>query len=114
MDNDHLATAVDWLDAYRSQDLEGVLSFFASDAALECACSGAQIVVGKAALRTYWRDQFSKLPAFSLEDLEPSESGATVGYRTPSGVLRIALQFNGNGQIVTAQCAHASHEPAAA
>ena len=104
MNTDHLAAAVDWLDAYRSQDLEGVLAFFANDAALECGCSGSKIVAGKAALRAYWQDQFCKLPASGLEDLEPSDTGATVDYRTPSGVLRIAMQFDDNGQIITARC----------
>ena len=103
--DDHLANAVDWLDAYRSQDLEGVLSFFASDAEVECGCSISKVVTGQAALRDYWQNQFRNLPAYGLVDLEPSLDGATIEYRTRSGVIRIAMHFDADGRISTAKCA---------
>jgi hypothetical protein len=38
MSFDPMAAAIDWLDAYRSSDLEFLLSMFADDAVVQCGC----------------------------------------------------------------------------
>lgn len=104
MKSDYPAIAVDWLDAYREKDLEGILAFFADDAMLECGCGGAKTINGKTGLRAYWKDRLAKLPASRLEAVVPSAKGATVEYRTPDGVVRIAMHFNDGGFIARAKC----------
>lgn len=102
--NDYPAIAVDWLDAYRAKDLNGVLALYTDDATLECGCGGAKVISGKSALRAYWKDRLAKLPASDLEAIVRSADGATVEYRTPDGVVRIAMHFNEHGLIARAEC----------
>lgn len=104
MNNNYPAIAVGWLDAYRAKDLDGVLAFYTDDATLECGCGGAKVISGKSALRAYWKDRLAKLPASDLEAVVRSVDGATVAYRTPDGVVRIAMHFNESGLIARAKC----------
>jgi hypothetical protein len=104
LNNNHPAIAVDWLDAYRAKDLDGVLALYTDDATLECGCGGAKVISGKSALRAYWKDRLAKLPASDLRALERSADGAMVEYRTPDGMVRIAMHFDESGLIARAKC----------
>lgn len=104
MNQDYTSIAISWLDAYRHKDLDRVLAFYTDDASLECGCGGSKVINGKAALRAYWEDRFAKLPASQLETLVRSSDGASVEYRTPDGIVRIAMHFDQSGFISTAKC----------
>ena len=51
---DPMAAAIDWLDAYRANDLSNV-ELYAPNASLECGCNGQITVSGRNALTKYWR-----------------------------------------------------------
>jgi ketosteroid isomerase-like protein len=50
---DAMATAVDWLDAYRAGDIESILNLFADNAGVECRCGTIKINNGRHALQAY-------------------------------------------------------------
>jgi len=49
---DPMAAAADWLDAYRSGDLETMLRMHADDSVIECGCCAMTTVTGKQGLRS--------------------------------------------------------------
>jgi ketosteroid isomerase-like protein len=82
MNFDEMAAAVDWLDAYRTGDIDAILNMFADDAVVECGCGGEMTGTGKDGIRTYWEQRLNHHPASDLDDLIPSSDGATVSYRS--------------------------------
>jgi hypothetical protein len=101
---DPMASAVDWLDAYRAADIEAILKLFADDAVVECRCAGAATITGKESLRVYWQQQFKNYLASDLDDLQPSNDGATISYRSHDGVVGAILEFDSSGRIKRLQC----------
>ena len=43
-----------WLEACKIGDVDSCLKFYASEATLECACSGTAVYSGRAAIQQYW------------------------------------------------------------
>ncbi|MGY4363521.1 ketosteroid isomerase-like protein [Bradyrhizobium sp. i1.7.7] len=76
---DPVAAAVDWLDAYRAGDIEAILRMYVDDSVTECSCDKVTIG-GRESLRSYWVRHLKKYPASRLDDLKPSEDGATILY----------------------------------
>ena len=70
---DPLAVAVDWLDAGKLGDLDGLLSQYDERATLECNCEGV-VLTGRQSLSAYWAPKLeSKLAAaFTLDDITPT------------------------------------------
>lgn len=68
-----LHIAEKWFEAFNAHDLEGLLSLYAEDARhfspklkkLRPETKGE--VVGKAALRSWWKDAFDRLPSLRYE-----------------------------------------------
>jgi hypothetical protein len=50
---DPLAVAIDWLDACRWGDLDGLLVLHDERAALKCDCEGV-VLTGRQSLSAYW------------------------------------------------------------
>jgi hypothetical protein len=50
---DPLAVAVDWLDAAKLGDLDGLLGLYDERATLECDCEGV-VLTGRQSLSAYW------------------------------------------------------------
>jgi hypothetical protein len=101
---DPMATAVDWLDAYRSATLS-IVDLYAPDAALECGCNGQTTVTGRSALTEYWRQRFVEKPAGELEGLQMAGDAAVLlSYKVPGGIVQATLKFNHAGEIVRTQC----------
>ncbi|OKO66879.1 nuclear transport factor 2 family protein, partial [Bradyrhizobium sp. AS23.2] len=98
MSFDPMAVAIDWLDAYRSGDIEIILALYADDAVVHYGCQRVT-VTGKEALRAYWADRLRKYPASDLDNLQPSQDGTVISYVTASGMISAALTFNTDGQI---------------
>jgi ketosteroid isomerase-like protein len=99
MSFDPMAAAIDWLDAYRSSDIELVLSMFADDAVVHCDCCAMTTLCGKESFRAYWTQRFQDCAASDLEDLQPSGSGTLISYVTRAGTVAADVQFDRDGKI---------------
>jgi hypothetical protein len=99
MSFDPMAAAIDWLDAYRSSDLEFMLSMFADDAVVQCDCSAMTTICGKESFRAYWAQRFQDCAASDLEDIQPSGSGTSISYITRAGTVAADVQFDRDGKI---------------
>jgi hypothetical protein len=104
---DPMAAAIDWLDAYRAATLS-IVDMYAADASIECGCSGATVLYGRASIAAYWRQRFVEKPAADLSDLQPEEAGVLVSYRVPSGIVSATLEFDATGKIRRSRCGPSS------
>ena len=84
---DPMAVAIDWLESYRTGDLEGLLDLYDEGASLECGCGGPKTSVGREALRAYWLLRLQEKPSSEFEDLSPVDDGVHLTYRTSSGLV---------------------------
>lgn len=103
MSFDPMATAVDWLDAYRAGDIEAILEMYAEDAVVYCGCDELTIT-GREGLRAYWAARMRKHPAAELDDLQPSHGGTVISYISGENVVNAVLAFNAAGKIKTLSC----------
>lgn len=103
---DPLAVTLDWLDACRRRDLDGLLDLCGERATLECD-SEAVVLTGRQALSAYWAPKLeSKLPAaFTLDNIMPTGDGVQVEYQSCEGKpVRIHFRFTPSGKIAHASC----------
>jgi hypothetical protein len=100
---DPMAAAIDWLDAYRAASFS-IVDMYAVDGAVECRCSGAKTLYGRAAINEYWRQRFADEPAGELIDLQIADGGIVVSYRAPYDVVQAFLRFDGEGKISHSRC----------
>ena len=100
---DPMAAAMDWLDAYRTGNIEAILEMYAADAVIECGCDKLA-VRGKEAVRAYWQQRIRNYPVAELDDLKPSEAGAQVCYASGDGIVAATLEFDGDGRIAVQRC----------
>ncbi|MGX4804464.1 nuclear transport factor 2 family protein [Bradyrhizobium guangdongense] len=102
---DPMASAVDWLDAYRANDLS-IDDLYTDDALILCGCGGEKAVSGSQNRKSYWSARFVEKPAGDLIDL--SERGGdvvAVTYRTSVDVVQAILSFDaGSGLISLHRC----------
>lgn len=101
---DAMALAIDWLDAYRANDLDLLISLYDDAGQLECGCGGQTVVVGKVALSEYWKQRFRDQPARELEDMQMAGDGIKLSYRTEDGVVSVILRYGSHGKILFSQC----------
>jgi hypothetical protein len=104
MSFDPMAAVVDWLDAYRSSDLETILDLYAADATLQCGCGGGTTITGQIAMKAYWVQRLRDYPASELDDLQPAREGATVTYLCNGFPVRCEFEFNSAKQISFHNC----------
>lgn len=100
---DALAAAVDWLDAYRSGDIDKIIAMYAENAVTGCRCDGLTIT-GEHGLRAYWQRRVQEYPASDLDDLRPDGDSAIISYITRHGSVGATIQFNAAGQIAFLRC----------
>ena len=103
---DPLAVAIDWLDAGKLGDLDGLLGLYDERATLECDCEGV-VLTGRQSLSAYWKPKLeSKLPAaFALSDMTPTGDGVQVDYQNCEGKpVRIHFRFTPSGKIAHTSC----------
>ena len=103
---DPLAVAVDWLDAGKLGDLDGLLSQYDERATLECNCEGV-VLAGRQSLSAYWAPKLeSKLAAaFTVDDMTPTGDGVQVDYQSCEGrPIRIHFRFAPSGKIEHTRC----------
>ncbi len=101
---DPMAVAIDWLEAYRAEDMEALLDLYDEGASLECGCGGRKIVVGREAIRAYWQLRFSEKPSSEFEEFAPLHRGIHFSYRIKSGVVKVLLDYNDDGKIERSRC----------
>jgi hypothetical protein len=106
MSFDPMATVVDWLDAYRSSDLESILGLYSDDATIECRCGGegGTTISGRHALRAYWEQRLRDHPASELDNLQPARDGAAITYLSHGSPVRSDFEFSAAGQITFQNC----------
>jgi hypothetical protein len=102
MSFDPMARAIDWLDAYRAADIS-IVSLYADDAAIECACERATFI-GYSAIESYWRRRFFQKPAGELVNLYMDDDAVALSYRTRDETVLAALRFDDSGRIVRTRC----------
>jgi hypothetical protein len=104
---DPFATAIDWLSACRARDLDRLMTFYAANATLDCACTGENICNGAGDLRTYWRKRLADpSPAtFTLQDIWPSGDATVLDYVSHNGQLvRSFFHFGDEGLVIHTRC----------
>ncbi len=104
MSFDPMAAVVDWLDAYRSGDLETILGFYAKDATIECDCSSGATINGHEALRAFWKQRLKDHPAAELDNLQPARAGVAITYVCHGAAIRGDFEFDIAGQIIFQKC----------
>ena len=103
---DPIAIAVDWLDAGKLGDLDGLLDLHDERATLECACEGVTLT-GREALSAYWVSKLNspEEDALTLADMILTDSGVRVDYQNHEGApVRIHFRFTPSGKIAHASC----------
>ncbi len=100
MSCDPMAAAIDWLDAYRSRDLDTLMSLFGDEAILECTCCVSETVVGKEPLRAFWPERFKDCGAsIEVHDLVPESDGASISYIARDELVMATLKLAPDGKI---------------
>lgn len=103
---DKMALVVDWLDACRNQDIEGLLDCYADNAGFECACESVTLS-GRVRLATYWRTRLGGPgpKAFGLEQILPHDDGVLLDYLNFEGKpARVVFNFDASGKIAHMRC----------
>ena len=103
---DPLGVAIDWLDAAKLGDLDGLLDLHDERATLECDCEGV-VLTGRQSLSAYWiRKLETKLaPAFTLDKMTPTGDGVQIDYRSCEGKpVRIHFRLTPSGKIAHSRC----------
>ena len=103
---DPLAVAVDWLDACRRGDLDGLLGLYDERTTLKCDCEGV-VLTGHQSLSAYWAPKLeSKLAsAFIPDNMTPTSDGVQVDYQSYEGKpVRMHFGFTPSGKIAHANC----------
>ena len=101
------AFAAEWIDAWNAHDLDRILEHYADDVVFESPASTritgdpSGRVVGKAALRDYWRQALERVPdlTFTLKAVYGGGGGVAIRYhssRTGRETVEV-LQFNEAG-----------------
>lgn len=99
MSFDPMAVIVDWLDAYRSSDLETIVGLYSDGATIECACGGVATISGRNALQAYWEQRFKNSPASELDNLQPARDGTAITYLSNGHLIRADFEFDAAGEI---------------
>lgn len=98
---DPMAAALDWLDAYRANDLS-IDDLYTDDAPILCGCGGEKAVSGSQDRKSYWSARFVDKPAGDLIDL--SDRGGdvvAVTYRTSVDVVQVVLSFDAESGLIS-------------
>ena len=101
---DPMAVAIDWLDAYRASRLDAMLNLYDDEACIECGCGGQTVLVGKPALKEYWKHRLAEQALLELEDIQPVGDTVALAYRTATGQVQIVFSFSASGRIARTHC----------
>ena len=109
------AFARDWVAAWNAHDIERVLAHYSEEvefrspfiAAFAGEASGR--LLGKAALRAYWRTALARLPdlRFELLDVLVGAQSLTLSYRGHRGLVAETFFFGEDGKVRSATTCYA-------
>jgi SnoaL-like domain len=102
---DEIAIVVDWIDACKRRDLNGLLDLYDEAAVVEC-CEGGTFR-GRSEMAQYWRPRLarSSAGAFEIDALSPEQGGVTLDYWGYDGMpMRTIFRFNDAGKIHLTAC----------
>lgn len=99
--------ADDWIAAWNAHDLERILSHYAEDVAFSSPIIAEMLgrpdgrLVGKDALRDYWRRALDRLPElrFTLTEVLRGANSVTLLYLGPKGLAAEWFRFAGDGMV---------------
>lgn len=108
--------AESWIAAWNAHDLDAVLAHcyedfeFSSPLIKQFANEPSGKLIGKNAVRAYWRIGLSRLPDlhFELVDVFAGVDCLTILYRGPRGLSAEVFEFDANGQVQRGQALYAS------
>jgi len=112
--------AHEWITAWNAHDLERILSHYSEDVALSSemvrTVTGRPeaTVVGKEALRQYWRQGLDRFPDLQFKPINayPGANSLVLVYHAVSGLVGAEfMRFNSDGKICEV---HAHYRPAGA
>ena len=116
--------AVEWIEAWNSHDLDRILAYYAEDVELTSPFvetvfgRGRRTVVGKAALRAYWRPIIAQYPDlhFVLHRAYAGVESVVLRYRSIQGLMSAeCMELDAAGKIRRVQAHYAlGPDPAAA
>ena len=101
---DPIAVAVDWLDAYRTAQIDHMIALYSPDAVIDCACGGNKTLYSDEDIAAYWRRRFKESPALELLDLQADGEAVVMTYRTSSGLVEALLDITEDGLITCCSC----------
>jgi ketosteroid isomerase-like protein len=104
MSFDPMAAVVDWLDAYRSGDLESILGLYSDMRDHRLRLRRCDDNNGRDALRAYWEQRLKDSPAADLDDLQPARDGVAITYVCHGSNVRADFEFDAAGQITFQKC----------
>ena len=105
MDLDAIAFSQQWVQAWKTHDVEAVLRHFHDDVvftspvAAKLLPESAGVVHGKPALRTYWNVAVQRMPDlwFTVEDVYQGIDTIVITYRNQNGgLVNEVLKFGGD------------------
>jgi hypothetical protein len=103
-----LRFATDWIAAWNSHDLDRILAHYAEDVELTSPAVQQVLndpsgrVVGKAALRAYWRTALEQYPEllFELHRVLPGVNSVVLYYRSINDLLAAeTMEFDTKGRV---------------
>ncbi len=104
-DFDEIGVVVDWIDACRTRDLEGLLDLYDDNAVVEC-CEGGSFE-GRSGMAQDWLPRLERASsdAFEIYALFLEHGGVSLDYRGYDGKpMRTLFRFNDAGKIQVTAC----------
>ena len=103
---DPIAVAVDWLDAGKLGDLDGLLDLYDERATLECDCEGVTLT-GREALSAYWAPKLDSPLGSRIRPrrYDLTDDGLQLDYQNYEGKpVRVHFRFTPSGKIAHTSC----------
>src|SRR5262245_31663451 len=95
--------AMDWLEFYRVGSLS-IVDLYADEAAFECVCKGEKLLIGQAAIASYWKQRFAKELAGEIYMLQVNEYTTVLSFFVAHKIVQAQFYFDEAGKITWSQC----------
>jgi hypothetical protein len=89
---DELGLIVDWLDAYRVMNIQGIVDLYDPDATIYCSCGDHDPVVGIIQIEQYWTERVRRFPLADIKEIRPVGNDVIVRYEVSKNRI-VAARF---------------------